>query len=291
MPKLTCEISQSLHDALVARRQQTGETTSHIVMAALAEALQIEHSTLFQVSTTGALVEGVTQGAITVGKLIQHGDFGIGTFADFDGEMVVLDGRAYHVTPDGVSVAAETAQVPFAVVTHFAPEREAGFEAIASLDDLLGCLDGLRNTGNEFFAVRIDGVFGYVKTRAVCKSEGPVALVDAALTQAEFEFHNVEGVLVGFWSPPYAKTVNVAGWHLHFLTADRRGGGHLLACAAAELRAQFQHLADFHMAIPETAAFLKADLTRDPSGALERAEKDGAHLGGSLHTICADLQT
>jgi alpha-acetolactate decarboxylase len=37
---------------------------------------------------------------------------------------------------------------------------------------------------------------------------------------------------------------------------------------------QVQHLSDFRMAIPETAAFLKADLTRDASRALDWAEKD-----------------
>ena len=274
MPTLNCEISQSLLDALAARRQQTGETTAHIVIGALADALQVEHSTLFQVSTAGALVEGVTQGAITVGELSRHGDFGLGTFADFNGEMVVVDGTTYQVTRDGVSAAPDEAPVPFAVVTHFLPEKTTDFATIVSFDDLIGRLDALRNTDNQFFAVRIEGNFDYVKTRAVCKSDGSASLVDAALTQAEFEFRDVEGVLVGFWTPEYAKSVNVVGWHLHFLTADRSGGGHLLACQGAGLRAQVQHLSDFRMAIPETVAFLKADLTRDTSGDLDKAEKD-----------------
>ena len=274
MPTLTCEISQSLLDALAERREQTGETTDHIVMSALADALQVGHATLFQVSTAGALVEGVTQGAITVGELTRHGDFGLGTFADFDGEMVLVDGATYQVTRDGVRAAPDDAQVPFAVVTRFMPEKSAHLERIASVDDLVGRLDALRNTGNEFFAVRIDGTFGHVKTRALCKSDGATSLVDTVSNQAEFAFHDVEGLLVGFWTPEYAKSVNVAGWHLHFLTADRSGGGHLLACDSAGLRAQVQHLSDFRMAIPETAAFLKANLTRDRSRELDWAKKD-----------------
>jgi acetolactate decarboxylase len=274
MPILNCEISQSLLDALAARGNQTGETINHIVIKTLAEALQIEHATLFQISIAGALVEGVTQGAITVGELACHGDFGLGTFADFNGEMVVVDGTTYQVAREGVKVARDEAPVPFAVVTHFMPEKSIDFGAITSFDDLAGHLDALRNTGNEFFAVRIEGAFDHVKTRAVCKSDGSASLVDAASRQAEFEFRDAEGVLVGFWTPEYAKSVNVAGWHLHFLTADRRGGGHLLDCQASRLRAQVQHLSDFHMAIPETAAFLKADLTRDTSQELAKAEKN-----------------
>jgi len=273
MPELKCEISRSLFAALAERRRQTGETTDHIVMEALADALQVEHATLFQISTSGALVEGATSGAITVGELAHHGDFGLGTFAEFDGEMVVVDGTTYQVTRDGVRVAPAAAPVPFAVVTHFMPERATELSDVSSLEDLTARLDGMRNTGNQFFAVRAEGSFERLETRAVCKTDPSASLVEAASNQAQFEFRDVSGVLVGFWTPEYAKSVNVAGWHLHFLTDDRRGGGHLLACRAATLRVEFQHLADFRMAIPETAAFLKADLGGDPSAAIEVAEK------------------
>jgi acetolactate decarboxylase len=106
----------------------------------------------------------------------------------------------------------------------------------------------------------------------VCKNAG-AGLVDAAANQAEFELHEIVGTIVGFWTPEYAKTVNIAGWHLHFLSEDRSGGGHLLDVVAKTLRAQIQHLDDFRMAIPESPEFLKADLTQDPSKALDKAER------------------
>jgi len=211
---------------------------------------------------------------VTVDELLQHGDFGVGTFDGFDGEMVLVDGTSYQVTRDGVRVAPGDAPVPFAVATHFLPERTAEFAAVASFDELIRRLDGLRNTGNEFFAVRIDGRFGHVKTRAVVRTDGPTSLTDAAARQAEFAFDNIEGLVVGFWTPDYAKSLNIAGWHLHFLTGDRLGGGHLLACAGTGLRVQVQHISDFRMAIPETAEFLRADLTQDTSREIDRAERD-----------------
>jgi acetolactate decarboxylase len=55
-----------------------------------------------------------------------------------------------------------------------------------------------------------------------------VPLFQAAAVQPEFEFHDVLGTLVGVWTPQYAKTLNVPGYHLHFLSADRKSGGHLL---------------------------------------------------------------
>src|SRR5271166_132060 len=106
----------------------------------------------------------------------------------------------------------------------FAPNATSSWRASFPFDHLLGHLDTMRNSNNLFFAVRIDGQFSYVHTRAVCKAEPGVGLVDAASAQAEFNFHTIAGTIVGFWTPEYAKSINISGWHLHFLTEDRAGG-------------------------------------------------------------------
>jgi acetolactate decarboxylase len=273
MPNLSCEISQSLMDALQTRVRTTNEPLNHIVMRALADHLEIPHATLFQVSTSGALVEGISQGVVTVGELKRHGDLGLGTFADLDGEMVVVDGHFWRVPGTGkVREAADSDLAPFAVVTNFRSERSFELASVVSIDDLLRQLDQLRTSNNLFFAVRIDGRFNRVHTRAVCKNAG-VRLIDAAANQAEFEFRAIAGTIVGFWTPEFARTVNIAGWHLHFLSGDRVGGGHLLDVAGSTLNAQLQHLDDFRVAIPESPEFLTADLTQDPSKALDKAER------------------
>ena len=51
-----------------------------------AESGESSDRTLFQVSTSGALVAGLYQGAVSTAVVLQHGDFGLGTFADLDGE-------------------------------------------------------------------------------------------------------------------------------------------------------------------------------------------------------------
>lgn len=274
MPTLRCEISQSLWDAL-NRRVAEGEPLSHLVSRALADALQVEHGTLFQVSTSGALVEGIYDGIVSVATLKEHGDFGLGTFADLNGEMVAVDGHVFHGRPDGSVVEApDGARVPFAVMTRFRAERTATVAPCPSFVALESKLDTLRDTSNLFFAFRVDGHFDFVKTRIACKAAPDTPLVEATAHQAKFEYRNVDGSLIGFWTPPYARTVNVAGYHLHFLSRDHRIAGHLLDCRARSLRAQLQHEADFRIAIPETAHFLKADLARDGSADLEKAERD-----------------
>jgi acetolactate decarboxylase len=274
VPRLNVEIYQSLLDALTARCNETGESLRHFVSRALSDALGLDHSTLFQVSTTGALVEGVYKGAVTVGELKKHGDFGLGTFEGLDGEMVVVDGRFYQVHSDGrITVPPDAAPVPFAVVTTFHPPRRVPIAGFTSFEELTRQLDAHRRSNNLFFAVRLDSRFAEIHTRVACKAEAGVPLDQATAHQAEFRMKEVTGSIVGFWSPPYARSINVAGWHLHFLTDDRKGGGHLLGCAGQGLEAKLQDLDDLRLAIPETAQFLHADLTRDPSAALDKAER------------------
>jgi acetolactate decarboxylase len=280
MPTLSCEISETLMRALTARSARSGEPLAHIVMSALADALEVEHSTLFQVSTSTALVKGVYNGVVTVGQLRQHGDFGLGTFDGLDGEMLALDGHFYQVRGSGkVSEPPDDARVPFAVVTAFRAERDSTLDRVEGFEALTAHLDGMRRTANLFCAVRIDGRFTRIRTRAAFKAAAGVSLVEATSHQAEFTFNDVVGTLAGFWTPFYARSINIAGWHLHFVTADRSGGGHLLDCQAVGLRVQMQDLADVRIAMPETAAFLQADLSQDPSRDLDVAERGGGRIG------------
>ncbi len=273
MPQLVVDIPQSILDALEEHCAQSGETSDHAVARALADALQLDHGTLFQVSTSGALIEGVSGDAVSIAALKEHGDFGIGTFTGFDGEMVALDGRYFRVAGDGsVNEAADETMTPFAVVTHFAPRqsaRLARFETMAGLEEQL---DALRDSDNHFFAVRLDGEFSRIQTRSVSKTPVGQSLSVAAEHQSVFTYEAVSGALIGFWTPAYAKTVNIAGWHIHFISDDRSKGGHLLDCAADGLDCHIEALNDFRIAIPETTAFLKAQLTGDPTEALDKAE-------------------
>ena len=104
-----------------------------------------------------------------------------------------------------------------------------------------------------------------MRTRAMCKTEEGVPLAQAAAHQPEFEFNDIAGTLVGFWSPEYAKTLNVPGYHLHFISSDRTHGGHVLRCSGADLQLQIESSGDYRVVLPANVDFLAADLRRDPS--------------------------
>lgn len=167
MVALNCNIPASLLGALT-RAADGGESVSHIVTAALSQYLNGPIHTLFQVSTSGALVAGLYSGAVSSGLILEHGDFGLGTFENLDGEMVVLDGHVYRVQGNGkVSEAPADAAAPFAVVTRFAPQVDLEIAPADSLNALTGLCNEHRSSNNIFYAFRLDGQFHYARTRAV----------------------------------------------------------------------------------------------------------------------------
>jgi acetolactate decarboxylase len=275
MPNLVVDLPLSLKVALNREAERTKNNASNIVAAALGQYLGTPVHTVFQVSTSGALVAGVYSGVVSVKTVLNHGDFGLGTFANLDGEMVVLEGLVYQVQGSGrVSLAGPDARAPFAVVTRFSPEIDRPTAAVGSFEELTKRCDALRASGNIFYAFRLDGRFNRVRTRAVNPPEEGARLIDAAKTQSEFHFTDVVGTLVGIWSPGFSSAFSVPGYHFHFLSEDRQQGGHLLDCASdGQLRLQMEPLTDFHLALPETESFLAADLSKDTAAELAYAEQ------------------
>jgi len=274
MKTISCALPDSLASALQRRMDADRESRDHIVASALSEYLATPLHTLFQVSTSAALVEGIYQGAVRVSRLLQHGDFGLGTFIDLDGEMVVLDGVCYRVSATGAITPVEGDRlIPYAVVTQFSSSVRKNVQKVSNFDELIQVCDQLRDSNNVFYAFRIDGHFDVVKTRVMKPVPKGTGLKKAASGQQEFRFDEVRGTLVGIWSPAFAASFSVPGYHLHFLSEDRQSGGHVLDCRASEVEIEGCAMNEMHVSLPETEDFLKADLTRDPQADLMKAER------------------
>jgi acetolactate decarboxylase len=115
-------------------------------------------------------------------------------------------------------------------------------------------------------------VFERIRYRVACKAEPGVDLVSATNAQATFDLENVAGTLVGFWTPSYARTINVPGYHLHLLSDDHSHAGHVLELESNELSLELHRESHLQLVLPETPEFLKADLSGDPAAALAKAE-------------------
>jgi acetolactate decarboxylase len=123
-------------------------------------------------------------------------------------------------------------------------------------------------------AVRVDGCFEYVKTRSVPRQHKPYPpLVEVVEKQPTFELHDISGSLVGFRFPDYAQGLNVSGYHFHFITADRKSGGHVLECRLTEGYLQIDREADLHVEMPPAVDLPVPDQTASKRETLDRIEK------------------
>lgn len=232
------------------------------VMIPLKTQAHTSSNTLFQTSTISALSVGIYEGNTNFQQLKKYGDFGLGTVNYLDGEMIGLDGKFYQVKADGVaSIIPDAIVSPFATVTFFKPEKLINLKGQMNYQQFQESLDRQLTTKNYPYAIRIRGNFPYVKFRSVPKQTPPyLPLADALKEQSVFELRNVNGTLVGFRTPKYMEGVNVKGYHFHFLTANRKTGGHILDGQFQNAKVEIDTLSNVEMNLPKTAEFEQADL-------------------------------
>lgn len=218
---------------------------------------QEDKDVLFQTSTFDALLKGVYDGNMTFKDLKKYGDFGIGTFNGLDGEMVEVAGQFYQIKADGIAYPVDDLmRTPFSVVTFFEVNTSFLSGNISDYKYLGQYLDSLLPTENIFYAVKIEGVFDYIRTRSVYKQIKPYPpLTEAVKGQSTFELRDVTGTIIGFRCPFYAEGINVPGYHFHFITTDRKAGGHLLECQMHDARIEIDYTSELHMVLPENEDF------------------------------------
>ena len=238
---------------------------------------QRDSHVLFQASTIGALLEGAYEGDVTFAELAERGDLGLGTLNALDGEMIGLDGTFYRADIDGaVNEVAPEERTPFAVVTRFQPTIRFDLKQSLSHEELLAALDERLPDDAPSAAIRLDGRFESVRARSVPRQSPPYRpLTEVVAEQEVFELPDVEGTMMGFRFPDYAEGIEVSGYHLHFITADRSRGGHVLSSRTAEVAAQLDPSTDLHVELPPGVELADPELAGDTHAALDRVEHQG----------------
>lgn len=230
---------------------------------------------LTQISTIDALMAGLYDGEYQTGQLKMFGDFGLGTFNNLDGEMVILNNNVYKLKSNGeVELADDNSLTPYAVVTHFNSPDTPASVSFASMKELGTMLDSRLKSENYFYAVKLTGTFNAVMVRSVPRQARPyIPLVQVIQKQSEFKFENIKGTLVGFRCPSFVKGINVPGYHFHFISEDLKSGGHLLEVKASDVKCQIQKLNGFNLLLPGDEEFMKVNLNADRTNELNKVEK------------------
>jgi acetolactate decarboxylase len=112
-------------------------------------------------------------------------------------------------------------------------------------------LNGLLPNKKIFYAIKISGDFNYIKARSCPKQSKPYPPIAEVLKQQKvFESRDVPGVMVGFYVPDLGE-VNPPGYHFHFLSGDRKGGGHLMDCEIKKVKIEIDSISNFSMLLSE----------------------------------------
>lgn len=230
---------------------------------------------LYLCAPVNALVEGIYEQKVPFREIRKHGDFGLGTFDRLDGEMVMLDASVYQVSGEGEVrlITDDQALTPFACVTFYQPLSHDELNRELAYPEFLAWLDELLPSPNICYAIRIEGEFSHIRVRSVSRQDSLRPLVDIAKEQSTFNFSAIEGTVAGFYTPSFMASLNVPGMHLHFLSADRTRGGHLLECRPRRVRVGVQLISRVELSLPMTLDYLTWDFQRDTEKDLEQVER------------------
>ncbi|KAL2073065.1 hypothetical protein VTL71DRAFT_10389 [Oculimacula yallundae] len=189
----------------------------------------MDSNALFQFSTFDAIMGGIGDHGSTVNDLLRKGDHGLGTFRQMCGEMVMIDGETYQVTADeGVIKAEGGAILPFAQVTRFSPSNVRDIDPLDKISLSAALQENHPASNNLFVSIRIDGNFEQLSTHIVRQQKFSGQPGSELLKNMKHDvLKDISGTAFGFRSPNHAG-FSPAGLHLHFISADRQFGGHVI---------------------------------------------------------------
>lgn len=263
-------------EALQAECARTGESVDEMLAFLVRSYLAHPQGRrrVFQTAPVNALAQGLYEQNTTVAELKHCGDFGLGTFNDLDGELVMVNGQVFRADANGhCRIMPDDTKTPFATVTFFRPDLTEPVRAGDFEGRFLDLLEKMVMSDNMLYAIRVEGTFARVRCRSVPKQELYRPLVEVTRQQQEFEWEEQSGVLVGFHVPDFMASLNVPGYHLHFLSDDRTHGGHLLDCDIRSVTVAMQHVPTLELDLPMTLDYLTAELATDIRKDLEEAER------------------
>lgn len=225
----------------------------------------MQSHTIYQHGTLGVLMTGALEGTISLSEMLQYGNYGIGTLEGGDGEVVIKEGTAYHVsaTDEKVRVLTGEARLPYANMVQF--HADTSFKSQYDNEKVL--YKKIRQTmqsENLFSVIKITGHFKHMHGRVMPKQDPPYKkLIESARQQPEYHHDDVEGTIVAFYTPDFYHGIGSAGFHSHFLSQDCTFLVHVLNFETINVHVEVQNCTEFHQILPTTPSFLEKDIDFD----------------------------
>jgi len=217
---------------------------------------------IFQYSVFAGLTNKIYEGVLTVGELKKHGDTGLGTYNGLNGEMIVSGGEVYQLLENGtIRKPEDSEQVPFAVVSFFETDKETQIKDETNYEGLKKHIRENLPSENIPYTFQINGSFEFIQCSGAAQQEKPYqkTLSEALADKPVYDAGNITGTMVGFWFPEYVGKINVAGFHLHFISDDKNFAGHVIDFNASSLDIRIDFSDGMNVLLPDTEEFLKSE--------------------------------
>ena len=230
---------------------------------------------IYQTGTINSLVNAVYDGDRNISWIRTQGDFGLGALPMMDGELIVCDGVFYRADANAdLSIPADDAILPFAVVSHFKPDQRLDL-LNTDFAETVDYRAGYIASKNLIYTVMIDGLFTRVHLRSEKCQPKTYRKMNETMPQLQrvYEREDIDGTLVGIWYPDYLSQINVAGFHFHFVDKERTTGGHVFDFQLARGQVAIQTIKSLHVDLIDNNEFAQANLRAESSDPVNQLEK------------------
>ena len=214
-----------------------------------------------QFSGVNALMGGVFEGLFPISEIKKHGHFGLGCSDGLTGEVIIdcchfLDAKGNKP----LRIMDDNEKMPFAQITTFEPE--ASFEiSQLSKATLYQELSRHLKFDNVFLALKLEGKFDHLKVRRPRELHQSFKnALEVAEHQIIEDVEDVEGELIGFWTPEFFQNISVAGFHLHFIDKSKTSGGHVIDFSINQGTLSYEVKYGLDIELSDKKAYLDHDL-------------------------------
>jgi acetolactate decarboxylase len=206
-----------------------------------------------------AFVNKIYDGTLTAGELKEKGTIGLGSYNGLDGELIMLDGILYEALGNGqVIIVNDTTKIAYANTAFYTQDKIFDINKAEDDNHLRAQINEQIGSKNYFYAFQIHGTFKTLKLGGVPKQEKPYTQgLDVLIpNRPVFDRENITGTLVGFYCPDFIGKINVAGYHFHFVSDDKKSAGHVMEFSdASNLKGGFKRIAKYQFDLPETPEY------------------------------------
>ncbi len=213
-----------------------------------------------------AFVNKIFEGNLTAKELKTKGDIGLGSYNLLDGELIMLDGILYQATEDGkVIKAPDDAKIVYANATFFDEDQSFKIDKAENYASLREQINTELPSRNIFYGFKIHGDFKKMKCGGLNKQDKPfIDGLDVLIPKRPiFERENFSGTMVGFFCPEFIGNINVAAYHLHFISDDEQFAGHVMEFEAENLEVEIDYIYEYQFVLPDSKEYLDGNFEKE----------------------------